>query len=193
MQCGQLTTLRTGVAPIVVNKGLSHSGVITHIYIRASSSLKYVQVSFPAQTGLPASVHPSHNTPNPIPLPYKNHLNSGAPGPSLNLSVATAPTPPTVLRTPSLASLLLLSHAIHRPSSTVATRPTPPKAAVVASAGMYLGASCARKMLEATMPMRFARGTATAVRRRRREGWGVLLLYQTSRMTDGAEVPPVVC
>lgn len=156
-----------------------------HINRVASSLLKYVQGSVSTPTGLPASA--------PIPIPYKNHLNSGAPGPSLNLSVATAPTPPVVLWTPSFLSLLLLSHAIHSPSTTVQTSPTPPKAAVVASAGMYLGASCSRKMLEATMPIRLASGTATEVSSRRREGCGVLLLYQTSRMTDGAEVPPVVC
>ena len=161
------------------------SQIPQNIYRVASSLPQYIQGFVTTPTGLPAST--------PIPNPYKNHLNSGAPGPSLNLSVATAPTPPTVLRTPSLESLFLLSHAIHRPSSTVQTSPTPPKAAVVASAGMYLGASCSRKMLEATRPIRLASGTATEVRSRRREGCGVLLLYQTSRMTDGAEVPPVVC
>jgi hypothetical protein len=67
--------------------------------------------------------------------------------------------------------------------------PTPPNDAVVINAGKYLGASCVRKMFELTTPIKFANGTAILVNTTRRPSLAVLLLYQASRRTEGAEVP----
>lgn len=70
-----------------------------------------------------------------------------------------------------------MSTIIHAPSNIVKINPIPPNAAVVARAGMYLGASLFWKMLELTTPIRLARGTAIEVRRTRRPSWAILLLY----------------
>jgi hypothetical protein len=67
--------------------------------------------------------------------------------------------------------------------------PVAPKAAVVAKAGMYLGADCGVKILLDTKPMRLASGTPMDVRTTLRPSWGTLLLYHVDRRTDGAEVP----
>jgi hypothetical protein len=67
--------------------------------------------------------------------------------------------------------------------------PTPPKAAVVIRAGRYFGASCVRNILELTTPIKLATGTAMLVKPTRRPSLAVLLLYQASNKTEGAEVP----
>lgn len=78
---------------------------------------------------------------------------------------------------------------MYRLSNPVTSAPVAPKAAVVANAGMYLGAESAVKMLLDTSPMRLASGTPTEVKTTRRPSWGVLLLYQVESRTDGADVP----
>lgn len=45
------------------------------------------------------------------------------------------------------------------------------------------------KMFEETTPMRLARGTPNDVRTTRRPSCAMLLLYQTSSSTEGADVP----
>jgi hypothetical protein len=90
---------------------------------------------------------------------------------------------------PCLWSLLLLSNIIQRPRASVKRIPVPPKAAVVIRAGKYFGASWLRKMLEATTPIRLATGTAILVSTTRLPSLAMLLLYQASRRTEGADVP----
>lgn len=51
---------------------------------------------------------------------------------------------------------------IHVPSSSVSTKPVAPNAAVVASAGMYLGASLGRKMFGADDTHQVRQGHADA-------------------------------
>lgn len=119
----------------------------------------------------------------------KNHLNSLAAGPSRSRCVGTSLT---LILTPSRLSLARLSSTIQNPSAKVRMKPIPPKAAVVASAGMYFGASWALKMFELTTPIRFAIGTPKLVNTTRFPSCAILLLYQTSRSTDGAEVPHVI-
>jgi hypothetical protein len=120
---------------------------------------------------------------------YRNHLNSCTPGPSLNNSVDTSLAPST---TPCLAFLLLLSHTIQLPNNPAVTAPVAPNAAVVTSAGIYLGISCVRKMFELTTPIRFASGTPTLVSVTRLFSSATLLLYQVDSSTDGADVPHVI-
>lgn len=157
------------------------------------------------------------------------------------------------LTLPYLPSLRLLSATIQIPNTNVSSNPTPPNAAVVASAGisarlwcqpspssppsrfrsigkaiaeiggeacpsptpsrhtnpdvhvlhpswvypnlkgggggLHLGASWFLKILLLTTPIRLARGTAKDVSTTRRPSCAMLLLYQTSRRTEGAEVP----
>jgi len=102
---------------------------------------------------------------------------------------------------------------MYAPSMSVRISPVAPNAAVVASAGMYSGASWSRKMLELTSPITLAMGTPSEVRRTRRFSSAMLLLYwlhqsaqrnlmseawwierptQVSSNTDGAEVPHVI-
>jgi hypothetical protein len=116
---------------------------------------------------------------------YKYHLYSFTAGPSLNRAVGTLRARSL---TPCFASRRRLSNIIQVPKPIVRRNPVPPKAAVVASAGIYFGASLFWKMFETT-PMRFARGTPKLVRMRRLPSCAILLLYQTSRRTDGADVP----
>lgn len=79
----------------------------------------------------PTHLHPPINT-------YKNHLNSGFLGPSLNFSVLTS----LALKfTPCLLFLLLLSSVMKIPNSSASNAPVAPNAAVVANAGTYFGAS----------------------------------------------------
>src|SRR5271170_4227112 len=131
-------------------------------------------------------IKPPQNT---LQIHHKNHRYCSAAGPSLNNSVDIS----FAFRfTPSFLSLLLLSTIIHAPSNNVNTNPHPPKAAVVAKAGKYFGASCGRKMLLLTTPIRLAMGTATPVKTTRRFSSAILLLYHTSSMTLGADVPHVI-
>lgn len=120
---------------------------------------------------------------------YKNQRYSGLAGPSIIRIVGTSPA---LSLTPCFTSRLLLSMIIQVPRSSVKARPTAPKAAVVASAGMYFGASLLRKILLLTTPIRLATGTPTEVSITRRFSLAMLLLYHTSRITDGAEVPQVI-
>lgn len=124
-----------------------------------------------------------------IEICHKNHLYSSAAGPSLNFSVDTSFA---FNLTPCFRSRLLLSKIIHAPSRSVKTNPHAPKAAVVAKAGRYFGASLFRKMLLLTTPIKLATGTPTLVSIIRRFSSAILLLYQTSSITLGADVPQVI-
>ena len=120
---------------------------------------------------------------------YKNQRKSSTAGPSLNKAVGISLT--SIFR-PAFLSRRRLSAIIQKPSASVMQNPVPPNAAVVANAGIYFGASWFRKMLLLTTPIRFAIGTPKEVSTRRRPSCAILLLYHTSRSTEGAEVPQVI-
>lgn len=65
----------------------------------------------------------------------------------------------------------------------------PPKAAVVARAGMYLGASLFKKIFDETKPIRLLNGTPTLLITTLRPSCGILLLYHVLNKTLGAAVP----
>lgn len=69
---------------------------------------------------------------------YKNHLNSGALGPSLSREVGISRGS---ILTPERRSRLLLSQIINIPMHRVIRAPAAPKQAVVMRAGSYRGAS----------------------------------------------------
>lgn len=88
---------------------------------------------------------------------------------------------------PCFLSRRLLSMIMYPPNTSVKTRPSAPKAAVVDRAGIYCGASWSRKMFDETTPITLAIGTPRLVKRSRLFSSAMLLLYQVSSSTDGAE------
>jgi len=81
---------------------------------------------------------------------------------------------------------------MYAPRPNVNRQPTAPNAAVVMSAGKYLGASFGMKMLLLTTPIKFATGTPLFVSMTRLFSFAMLLLNHVSSMTLGALVPYVI-
>lgn len=75
-------------------------------------------------------------------FPQYRYLNEGCFGPLLSISVGTSALPCSFGRPCSLFRLRL-SYRMYMPKEKASTPVKPPKAADVASAGMYLGASLA--------------------------------------------------